>query len=139
MGTYRNLPVPQPKPDDLAFWTEAKRGRFVIQQCTNCKKFRFPSVPTCKQCLSLDHAWTPVSGKGTIWSWAVFHRPYFQDVEVPYTVVIVELEEGPLVATNLVGGEGATPTIGAPVEVVFQDVDETMAIPQFKLVARVPA
>lgn len=134
MGRFHNLPVPHPKPDDLPFWTEAKRGRFVIQQCTSCKKYRYPSVPTCKQCLSLDHAWTPVSGKGTIWSWAVFHRPYFQDVEVPYTVVIVELAEGPLIAANLVGSDDSKPEIDAAVEVMFQDIDETMAIPLFKLV-----
>ena len=58
----------------------------------------------CPKCLSLDHEWAKLSGRGTIWSFIVVHRPqhpaFFGDV--PYNVAIVELDEGIRLHTNVV-------------------------------------
>ena len=39
---------------------------------------------------------TEVSGRGTVWSWVVIHRPYFPGAEVPYRVAIVERHREPV-------------------------------------------
>ena len=49
----------------------------------------------CPWCASLDWEWQEVSGKGTIYSYQVIMHaimPAFRDW-VPYTVVLVELDE----------------------------------------------
>ena len=52
----------------------------------------------------------------------------------PYVLAIVELEEGPRMMTNLVdvAPDPAAIRIGMPVEVVFQDVTDEIALPQFR-------
>ncbi len=50
----------------------------------------------------------------------VFHRKYFDDYPPPYNVVAVELAEGPIVVTNLVGPEPAGSWIGAAVELCYE-------------------
>jgi uncharacterized OB-fold protein len=44
----------------------------------------------------------------------------------------VELDEGPRILTNVVNTPADAVTIGMPVEVVFEDIDEGLAIPKFQ-------
>jgi uncharacterized OB-fold protein len=83
----------------------------------------------CPRCQSL--AWEPVdaTGRGTIHSWVVSVHPTELDAE-PRTVVLVDLEEGVRLVSNLVGG--GTPANDAPVEVCFADVDG-VPLHQFRL------
>ena len=57
---------------------------------------------SCESC-GID--FSPTSGRGTVYSFAVVHRVYhpgFTDA-VPYVVGVVELEEGPRLPTTIVG------------------------------------
>jgi len=47
----------------------------------------------------------------------------------------VELDEGPRLLTNVVGVAPDEVKIGMPVQVVFEDVDEELAIPKFQRVS----
>ena len=68
--------------------------------------------------------WTPVSGRGKVFSFVIFHRVYHPAFaqEVPYVVALVELEEGPRLLTNIVGVPARTVACEMPVKVVFDDV-----------------
>jgi uncharacterized OB-fold protein len=75
-----------------------------------------------------------MSGRGTLESWVDFHRAYwdgFKD-DLPYRVCLVRLDEGPLMVSNLVGGDGAC-AIGARVHVVFDRVTDEVTLPKFAL------
>ena len=63
-----------------------------------------------------------------------FHRAYWHGLraDLPYQVCLVELAEGPLLVSNLVGDTAAA-KLGAPVRVVFEDVTETVTLPKFTL------
>jgi uncharacterized OB-fold protein len=105
--------------------------------------------------MELGWTWKEVSGRGTIYSYeTVIHaiQPGFKDT-TPYTVVLVELDEqrgkptpddGLRIIANLVKADGATMedekqvAIGKRVRVVFQDVGEAMALPQFTLTDEPP-
>ncbi len=50
----------------------------------------------------------PVSGRGRIYSYSVFHTQYNSKLPAPYTVLLVELEEGPRLAA-VFDGEGGPP------------------------------
>ncbi|WP_052121119.1 Zn-ribbon domain-containing OB-fold protein [Inquilinus limosus] len=102
---------------DRPMWAALEQGRLELQCCAACGRFRYPPGPACPDCLSLDHRWQPVSGHGTILSWVVFHRQYFDDHPPPYNAVAVQLAEGPVIVSNLVGAEPAGSWIGAEVEI----------------------
>ena len=77
------------------------------------------------------------SGKGIIHTFSIVHRgptPPFRD-KAPYVPVIVELEEGPRMPSNLVI-EDPQPEkikIGMAVEVIFEVLDDKITLPKFKL------
>ena len=97
----------------------------------------------CPHCQSLDVTWSPMSGRGTIWSFVVPHPPLLPDYAelAPYNVVVVALDEDPTLRLvgNLVASEdGAndeidpeTIRIGEPVRVVFQEIAEGVALPRW--------
>jgi hypothetical protein len=134
---------PAVSPDTRFFWDGTAAGELRIQRCSNCKRLRFPPRPMCPYCNSLDHTWDAMSGKGRLWSFVVPHPPLlpaFMEV-APYNVVVVELDEDPLI--RLVGNLLETPDgainevdpetirIGEPVQVVFQPAGEDVFLPRW--------
>ena len=125
---------PIPRVDDLnrPFWEAANRGELVLQRCRDCGRWRYPPSWGCPDCLSEDTEWAPVSGRGALYSWVVFHRSYHPAFEVPYNVAIVELEEGPRLITNVVDCALEEMRVGMPLEVTFDRVTEEIALPKFR-------
>ena len=124
--------------DEIAapFWAGTARGELLVQRCSQCGRVRMPPRPMCPHCRSLEHAWDPTSGRGTIWSFAIPHPPLlpaFAEV-APYNVIIVALDEDPAIrfVGNLVARadgpineiDPATIQIGDPVHVTFARVDD---------------
>jgi uncharacterized protein len=127
-------PLPQVTPEMKPFWDAARRHELVVQRCTGCGTHRFPARDICSRCLSRDAAWTPVSGRGSVFSWAIMHQVYHPGfaAEVPYAVVVIELDEGARVVSNLVDCAPADIRAGMPVEVVFDDVASDVSLPKFR-------
>jgi uncharacterized OB-fold protein len=75
-----------------------------------------------------------MSGRGQVFSFVVFHRAYHPAWEgkVPYTVALIELDEGPVMLSNVVGVDPAKLAVGSPVAVAFEAVDDSLSIPVFK-------
>ena len=78
--------------------------------------------------------WKQASGRGVISTWTAVHKAWFPAfaAEAPYNVIQVELDEGPRLTSNLVGG--GTPQVGQRVEVVFDDVDSELTLPRFRMI-----
>ncbi len=77
--------------------------------------------------------WQQASGRGTVYSFVIQQHPthpFFHNV--PYNVVLVELEEGTRLVSNLVGVEPDEIRIGMPVEVFFEEVDPEATLPLFR-------
>lgn len=75
-----------------------------------------------------------MTGRGTVFSYTVVHQVYhpgFADA-VPYPVVIVELEEGVRMLSNLVDTSLADITVGMAVEVVFDKITPEVTLPRFR-------
>lgn len=64
--------------------------------------------------------------------------PAFAD-RVPYNAIVVELEEGPFVVSNLVDHDDADLVVGRAVEVTFADIDAELTLPQFRPAAPSPS
>jgi uncharacterized OB-fold protein len=127
-------PLPQVTPAMRPFWEGARRHELVVQRCAGCGAHRFPARDICSRCLSREAEWTPVSGRGTVFSWAVMHQVYHPGfaAEVPYAVVVIELAEGARLVSNLVDCAPADIRAGMPVEVVFDDVAPDVTLPKFR-------
>jgi uncharacterized OB-fold protein len=127
---------PLPKIDELnqAHWHGAQQGRLMVQQCKQCNTYRYPFKKMCADCYSIEVEWKQVSGKGSIWSWCVFHRPYFKgfESEMPYNVVLVELDEGIRIYSNLVGALIDELQIGMRVKASFDAVTSDVSLVKFE-------
>ncbi|CAN5658304.1 hypothetical protein BH10ACT9_BH10ACT9_03600 [soil metagenome] len=109
-------------PISLPFWKALSQSVFMLQQCTTCGYVRFPAAERCPECWSPGGMWQEVNPVGTIWSHTTYHRalhPALADA-VPYRVVLVELDGGPLLPGRLLGDEA--PITGNRVHGVFTTV-----------------
>ncbi len=130
---------PLPTPDELSqpFWEAAKQHKLVVQRCQECSYFNHPPRLACDACQSQQLQFEPVSGQGTIYTFTVMHQPNiagFED-QIPYVNILVELEEQPLLfmVSNLPDSEKDKVRIGGRVEVYFEDVNDEITLPQFRL------
>jgi uncharacterized OB-fold protein len=116
------------------FFDAAHRHQLVVQRCRGCGAHRFPARDQCSTCLSRESDWVAASGRGTVFSFAVMHQVYHPGFagEVPYAVVVIELEEGARLVSNLVDCPVRDVRIGMPVEVVFDDVTPEVTLPKFR-------
>src|SRR5215510_10484482 len=154
--TYRGMALVV--PDNDSEWSEyfglARQLKLTLRACTACDLMRYPPMHACPWCMDLGWKWQEVSGKGTIHSYEVVHhaiQPGFKDA-TPYAVVLVELDEQRGAPTpdealriigNLVKADGSMEdvreaAIGRRVRVVFQDVADHLALPQFALTDEPP-
>jgi uncharacterized OB-fold protein len=130
-------PLPTPTPESSPYWEAARRHELVVQRCTSCGLAQFyPPRTFCRRCMS-EVAWITCSGRATVVASSTVVRapsPAFQ-VDAPYNVSLVQLEEGPRLITNVVNppAEGEVPP-GAAVEVIFDDVTDDVTLPRFRLV-----
>ena len=126
-------PLPQISAEMAPFFEAARRKELVVQRCRGCGALRFPARDRCRSCLARDAEWVPISGRGTVFSFAVMHQVYhpgFAD-EVPYAVVLVKLEEGPKMTSNLVGIPPSEIRIGMKVRATFERVSDEVTLPKF--------
>lgn len=134
MSSQYQKPLPAISQTTRPYWEAAKRHQLVMQRCQECGHYRHPPGETCPHCLCDRLIWERVSGRGTVYSWAVFHQVYhpaFAD-DAPYAVVVVELEEAVRLTTSLIDCSIENITIGMAVEVVFDDVSEEISLPRFR-------
>ena len=126
--------VPEPVGLNAEFYAYCAGGELRFQRCTACATWRHPPRARCAVCGSDESAWELASGRGHVYTWTITHRPLdpgFAD-EVPYAVLVVEMEEGPRVVGNLRGIDPSMLSLGLAVEVVFERVSDTVALTQFR-------
>ena len=132
-----NKPIPRPQPESDFYWERARQHELWLRKCNACGKAYFYPRDISPCCFSKDTTWIRASGRATLYTYSIVHRaahPGFAD-EVPYVAAMVELEEGPRLPTNVVGVDEPTPEklpIGMPLEVTFEDITDTIALPKFR-------
>jgi len=131
MGTLRPLPVVDDH-DTEGFFAAARRHELAIRMCSACGAVLHMPVAYCRQCGSWETTWQPVSGRGSLYSWTVVAHQVHPAFPVPYTLVLVELEDHP--EARLVGAIGGRPALraGQPMEVWFESVADDVVLPQWR-------
>ena len=119
------VPVPDPaNEDDAQFWAALREGELRIQRCEACGTLRHPPRPVCAQCGSTARGWHAARGTGEVWSFTVVHPPTlpaFAD-RTPYGAVVVRLDEGVFLVSNLIDCPFADLAVGTRVQVVLTTI-----------------
>jgi uncharacterized OB-fold protein len=126
-------PLPQPTPETQHYWDGARQGQLLLQRCDDCRHTYFPPRPFCPKCASRKVSVNQASGKGRLHSYVIHHRPS-PGFTPPYSIAVVELDEGPRLMTNIVGCP-QTPealVLDMPLEVTFEKQNDDITLPFFK-------
>lgn len=128
------LPLPQPFEEALPFWEGLKEGVLRLQKCSSCGQLSHPPKALCANCHSFDMGWVPASGRGTVYSYIVTRQAIHPALtgHVPFATVQVELEEGPILTSNVIDVPPDEIEIGLPVQVVFERINDEVTLPYFK-------
>lgn len=136
-----SMPQPMVDPTSLPWWQAAAEHRLTVQQCQECNHCALPPAPICSECRSSNLALAQVSGKGTLYTYTVVHRPVAMEQELPFTIAIVELDmvgvegaNGVRMMTNIVEADIKQLQIGKAVEVAWETMSDEVSIPRFKFV-----
>lgn len=129
-------PLPQPTPETEHFWAGTRVGELRLQRCQDCGTAYFPPRPFCPECSSRHVSVFVASGRGTLESYVINHRPHPAWSE-PYAIALVKLEEGPRMMSNIVECP-QTPEaliLDMPLEVVWLRQTDQITLPLFRPVA----
>ena len=101
-----------------------ERGKLAGTRCKTCGKLYVPPRAYCTECLTDEVEWEELSGRGKVLSYSVVHiGPTGFTTDTPYTVCVVDLEEGGRMMAGL--GEGGEQSIemGASVQLVPKPIE----------------
>ncbi|QIL79910.1 Zn-ribbon domain-containing OB-fold protein [Diaphorobacter sp. HDW4A] len=105
---------------DKRYFDALAQGRFEIPQCRDCGKFHFYPRVCCPHCGSQALDWVAPSGDGTVYSVTIVRAREGAD----YTVVLVNLDEGPRLMSRVVDMPVDEVRIGMPVRARIDVTDE---------------
>jgi hypothetical protein len=119
--------------DTAGYFHAAARGRLTVRRCGTCNAVLHMPVAYCRRCGGFDGRWAEVAPAGHIYSYTVVTHQVHPDFPVPYTVILVELDELPEV--RLVGRLDGRPDvfIGQPVVAEFVPRADHAALPNWRL------
>lgn len=131
------MPTIPPRATEVSrpYWDACREHRLIMQNCHDCNKLTFFPAYMCPTCGGDRLQWQELSGRGRIHSVTrVFHpaAPVFRE-STPYVVALIQVEEGPIMMSNIVGANAMEAAIDDEVQVEFQEVGE-ITLPRFRLV-----
>jgi uncharacterized OB-fold protein len=126
------IPPPTPSAVSQPFWDGCTRGELLYQRCDVCGHATHTPAFICSNCGSESLRWEASSGRGTVYSWTTVWRPQMPAFEVPYVAIIVDVEEGWQLLSNLIGCTVDDVEIGMPVEVEFHPIPGGFVLPYFR-------
>ncbi|GAB3666351.1 hypothetical protein GCM10027589_31410 [Actinocorallia lasiicapitis] len=133
----RRRPKGKPTPpaiglDTAFFWEGAREGELRIQKCGECGVLRHPPGPMCPACHATRQEHVVAAGRGTVYSYVVHHHPPVPGRTPPYVVALIELAEGPRILGNVLDVAPQDVTVGMPVQLTFQRLDDEVTLPQWQ-------
>jgi uncharacterized OB-fold protein len=108
------------------FWDATREQRLVIQHCDDCGRAVWYPRVCCPFCSSIGLTWKQATGRGTIYAVSVQYRPGTPQLKdrVPYAVVLVDLDEGVRMMSNLVGGDPEQVEVGQTVRAAWEPLTD---------------
>ena len=126
-----SLPVPEPTAVSAPFWDATRRRELTMQRCETCNRLVWYPRFVCPHCGGSTLQWERLSGNGVVYAVSVHHRaalPALAD-KVPYSVVLVDLDDGVRLMSNVFG---TAPAVGDRVGVAWTPLDDGRNLPVFE-------
>ena len=124
-------PLPRPDLMTAPYWAALRRQQLLVPECDACSRRHNPAEARCPHCGS-TWQWRTSPGTGVVYSFSVVHRPAGPGFEVPYVLAVVEMDDGWMATTNIVGCDPEEVHCGMPVEVEFVRQDAEITLPFFR-------
>ena len=128
--------LPDFKIDSESFWSAIDEQRLELSRCESCKHLFFYPRIVCPNCGAQSIVTIVSKGFGVIHSFTHVHfspRGNFWEEDVPYTVALVDLDEGPRLLSRLVGDDCVHVEIGDAVQVEFPLIENSQhRLPVFR-------
>jgi uncharacterized OB-fold protein len=132
MSDTPTRPDPVYTADAAFFWEAADRGELACERCSDCARLRHPPRPMCPYCRSTARETVRLGGRGRVLSWILPRHPAPIGFAEPPVVVLVALDEGIRLVSNLEGVDPQRIAIGLQVEVDFAKTRGGHAVPVFR-------
>ena len=123
-------PPLMPRGEEKLFYDRLREHELVYQRCADCGETVFPLRTLCPHCAGEDLALEVSARRGTLYSFTTQHRaahPHFAD-SVPYSLGLVDLDEGIRVFASVDGIAPGELVVGMPVEVAFDTLDDELTL-----------
>lgn len=115
------------------FYKFLAEGKLMAAKCQKCGKIHLPPRPMCDNCYGQEFTWMEVSGKGKLLTYTTIHvAPHQFQALVPYTVGIVQLENGLKLPGMISGIPQDAVKIGMELNVEFKACDAGQTWPQWQ-------
>ena len=114
------------------WWNATRQRRLVVQLCEKCGAFQHYPRALCSHCGAGPKSLSFVdsAGVGTLLSYTVVHRSPHPQLDVPYTVALVALDEGPIMLSLLEGCD--EPVCALRVSLDWRPVGDGRHLPVFR-------
>lgn len=120
---------------DTTWWAGIDNGKILFQRCGHCGTPIFYPRLACVQCLSSDLEWQECGGHGKIYALTRVHRAPAKEhaVQVPYTVILADMDEGFRLMAKLKKGVEAQAAVGVRVRACMETLEDGRLVPCFLL------
>jgi uncharacterized OB-fold protein len=124
-------PVPAPTALSAEFWKATEHRRLVMQRCASCRRIVWYPRYICPGCGSRELPWEELGGHGVIYAVSVHHRSPTPALagRTPYSVVLVDLDEGARMMSNVFG---TVASVGDRVTVAWEPLADGRNLPVFE-------
>lgn len=129
-------PVNVPPPDEVTagWWAATGEHRLTVQTCCACSGLQHPPRAVCIHCGRTDElSLQDTRGVGVVDSFTVGHQAPVKDLDVPYVIARVRLDEGVVLLSRLEGRDDLDAwQIDDQVTVDWVDLADGRALPIFR-------
>jgi uncharacterized OB-fold protein len=131
MTTRKEPPV---SDESRPFWDATREQRFVLPWCRDCDAPIWYPRTFCPACRGDSIDWRDDPGTGIVHAASVHRRPGPGRVaeDGPYVVVLVDLDTGVRMMSNVVECHPETVTVGMRVELVWEPLSDGRHLPVFR-------
>lgn len=117
--------LPTPTAASAPFWQACDRGELQLPHCLRCDRVFYYPRRYCPHCGSFELDTRKASGRGHVFSFTHVHVSFYGpqwELQLPYTPVLVDLDEGVRMLSRLVGPDRELVAVGDRVSVAFAEV-----------------
>jgi uncharacterized OB-fold protein len=118
--------LPRPMAESQEFWAGCNNEQLLLSECRTCHNlFYYPRI-ACPRCGGQDLGWRASAGRGKVHTYSHVHTSFFGatwEDELPYTVVVVDLDEGPRLLSRLIGDDREAVKTGMRIKLDFVEIE----------------